>query len=77
MTYNWCSAICENYSTLQGAKDLPLLSLEAGFCCIDPTKKWIEVKLIHTDHHQKMANTVFSNRDSEAIADLLCLDLSE
>ena len=72
IAYNWCSAICENYSTLRGAKDLLLLSLEAGFRCIDPTKRWLEARLIHTDHHQKMANIVFSNGDVEAIADLLC-----
>ena len=72
MAYGWCSIICENYSTLQGAEDLLLLSLEAGFCYTNPTKRLLEARLIHTDHHQKMANIVFSNGDGEAIADLLC-----
>ena len=72
MSYQWCSAICENYSTLQSAKDLLLLSFEIGFRHINPRHEWIEIKLIHTEHHQKMANIVFSSGDSEAIADLLC-----
>jgi len=72
MAYGWCSIICENYSTLQGAKDLLLLSLETGFRSIGPKDSWIEAELIHTEHHQKLANIVFSSGDGEAIADLLC-----
>ena len=71
MAYGWCSLICENYFTLYGGRRLLLLSLEAGFRLIDPTMG-MEAKLIHTEHHQKMANIVFSSGDSEAIADLLC-----
>jgi len=70
MAYEWCSLICENYSTLEGARDLLLLSLETGFRHIDPRN--MEAKLIHTEHHQKLASIVFSSQDSEAIADLLC-----
>jgi len=72
MAYEWCSVICENYSTLRGAKDLLLLSLEAGFRCIDPREHHIEANLVHTEHHQKLADIVFGSGDSEAIADLLC-----
>jgi len=77
MAYEWCSVICENYSTLGGAKDLLLLSLETGFRCIDPEESQIEASLIHTEHHKKMANIVFNSGDGEAIADLLCAWTSE
>jgi len=72
MAYEWCSVICENYSTLEDAKDLLLLSLETGFRYIDPTESWIEAQLIHTVHYEKLVNVVFSSGDGEAIADLLC-----
>ena len=72
MVYGWCSVICENHPTLHGAKNLLLLSLELGFRQINPREGEIKAKLIHTEHHQKMANIVFSSRDGEAIADLLC-----
>jgi len=71
IAYGWCSVICENYSTLRHAEDLLLLSLETGFRCSDVRGRWIQAKLIHTEHHQKMANIVFRSGDSEAIADLL------
>jgi len=70
--YEWCSVICENYSTLEGARNLLLLSLEIGFRCIDNPRQRIEAKLVYTEHHQKLANIVFSSEDGEAIADLLC-----
>ena len=76
MAYGWCSLICENYSTLGGAKELLLLSLEAGFRYINPGRE-IKADLIHTEHHQKLANIVFSCGDGEAIADLLCAWTSE
>jgi len=70
--------MCENYSTLKGARySLLLLSLEIGFRHIDPKEKYIEAKLIHTKHHQKLANIVFSSGDGEAIADLLHAWLSK
>ena len=72
MAYGWCSVICENYSTLHGARGLLLLSLELGFRHINPREGEIEAKLIHTEHHQKMTNIIFSSGDSEAITDLLC-----
>jgi len=70
MAYEWCSLICENYSTLQGARNLLLLSLETGFRHTNPRN--MEAKLIHTEHHQKLASIVFSSGNGEAIADLLC-----
>jgi len=75
MAYGWCSVICENYSALEGAKNLLLLSLEIGFRCIDPRESK-EANLVHTEHHQKLANIVFSSGDGEAIADLLCAWIS-
>jgi len=72
MAYGWCSLICENYSTQYGGTKLLLLSLEAGFRHISIEGRWMESKLIHTEHHQKLASIVFSSRDGEAIADLLC-----
>ena len=71
MVYNWCSVICENYSSLADGEDLLLLSLEIGFRHHYPESCWIEAKLIHTEHHQKLADVVFESRDSEVIADLL------
>jgi len=76
MAYGWCSLICENCSTLQGAGDLLLLSLEAGFRLIGPGKS-VGAALIHTEHHQELANIVFNSWDGEAIADLLCAWTSE
>jgi len=70
MTYGWCSVICENYSISGGIKVL-LLSLEIGFRHINPREGWIEARLIHTEHHQKLASIVFSSGNGEAIADLL------
>ena len=76
MAYEWCFLICENYSgTPKGARNLLLLSLEIGFHYIDPRN--MEAKLIHTEHHQKLASIVFSSGDGEAIADLLCAWTSE
>ena len=72
MAYGWCSIICENHSTLKGTKDLLLDSLKTGFRWIGPEESKIDAKLIHTEHHQKMANIVFSSKDDDAIADLLC-----
>jgi len=76
MAYGWCSVICENYSILEDAEDLLLLSLETGFRLVDPRKS-IEATLIHTKHHQKLASIVFNSGDGEAIADLLCAWTSE
>ena len=70
MAYEWCSVIHENYSILKGAKALLFLSLEIGFRHVNPKRK--QIKLIHTEHHQKLANIVFSSGVSEAITDLLC-----
>jgi len=71
MAYQWCSVVCENYSTLVDGQDLLLLSLEIGFRHLNPQWGWIESQLTHTEHHQKLANLVFRSQDDEAIADLL------
>ena len=69
MAYAWCSVICKNYSTLADGGDLLFLSLKIGFRHLNPQQKL--VKLVHTQHHQKMAEIVFESDDQEAIADLL------
>lgn len=66
--YEWCSAICENYSNLVDGRDLLFLSLEIAFRYLDPQ---IPTNLIHTEHHQSMVGIVFGSRDDEVIADLL------
>jgi len=75
MAYEWCSVICKNYSTLNGAEALLLLSLRIGFHDINPKEK--QIKLIHTEHHQKLANIAFGSGDGEAIIDLLSAWTSE
>ena len=72
VAYEWCSLICEDGSIPRSREDTVLLSLEIGFRHIKPWWRWIDAKLIHTEHHQKLANIVFSSGDDEAIADLLC-----
>ena len=69
MAYEWCSVICENYSSLRDGKELLFLALEIGFRHLN---LWISAELTHTEHHQKMVDIVFEDaRDGEAIADLL------
>jgi len=72
MAYEWCSVVCKNYSSLKDGKDLLLLSLEIGFHHLDPKKQQINAELVHTEHHQGLANIVFESKSGEAIADLLC-----
>ena len=72
MVYELCSLVCKNYSALKYQKSTLLLSLEIGFRHLNPKAKQIEAELIHTEHHQKLAEVVFDEGDSEAIADLLC-----
>ena len=55
--YEWRSVICENYPRLAGGKTLLFRSLEIGFS--------------HTEHHQRMVDTVFDSQNDEVIADLL------
>ena len=72
MAYEWCSVICENYSSLQDGKKLLFLALKIGFHHLDPRGTHIWAELTHTEHHQKMVDIVFwETWDSEAIADLL------
>ena len=71
MAYEWCSVVCKNYSSLEGGKDLLLLSLEIGFRHLNPKYTWIDAKLTHTEHHLQLAEIVFESDNGEAIADLL------
>ena len=72
LAYEWCSVLCKNYSNLKDGKYLLLLSLEIGFCHLNLQSEWIKAKLIHTEHHQELANIIFESKSGEAIADLLC-----
>ena len=50
---------------------LLLLSLQISFRNLDSESPRIEPELVHTEHHQKLADVVFGSTDDEAIADLL------
>lgn len=69
--YEWCSTICENYSSLADGKTLLSLSLEIGFRRLDPKHPQSLTKLTHMEYHQFMVDTVFESQDDEVIADLL------
>ena len=71
VAYEWCSVMCENYAGLADGENLLSLSLEIGFCHLDPQSDQIKAKLTHTEHHQKLADIIFKTRDGKAIADLL------
>lgn len=71
MTYEWCSTILENRQNLGGWERLLLVCLEIGFRRLDAGKPYIGTVLTHTEHHQGLADVVFKNQKSEAIADLL------
>ena len=69
--YEWCSAICENYKSLEDERLLPL-ALKIGFRHFDPQDWWIPVTLNHTEHYRELIDIIFKGGDGEAIADLLC-----
>jgi hypothetical protein len=69
--YKWCSAVCENDSSLADKEVLLLLSLKLGFRHLNPRNHRIWSKPSHMNH-QKMADIVFESGDDEALADLLC-----
>ena len=72
MAYEWCSVICENYSSLEDRERLLFLALEVGFRHLNPKASWISAKLTHTEHHRKLVDIVFEgSEDGEAVADLL------
>ena len=71
MVYGLCSLVCENYSVLENRKSTLLLCLDIGFRHLDPEVHWIQAELVHTEHHQKLAEIVFGEKDGEAIADLI------
>jgi hypothetical protein len=68
--YKWCSAVCENDSSLADKEDLLLLSLKFGFRHLDLKYHRIQIKATHMNH-QKIAEIVFESGDNEAFADLL------
>ena len=71
ITYDWCSTICENRQILVDWEGLLLVSLEIGFCHLDPQGPEIAATLTRTEHHLAMVDVVLKSRKSEAIADLL------
>jgi len=73
MAYEWCSVICGAYPELEDGRgrELLFLSLEIGFRHLNSLDRKVEARLTHTEHHHKMADTIFKNGDGELIADLL------
>ena len=71
MAYEWCSAICGNYKSLEGERILPH-ALNAGFHHLDSREWSIPAKFTHTEHHRELIDIIFKGGDGEAIADLLC-----
>ena len=72
MGYEWCSVMWENHQNpTDDVDDQLLLSLEIGFRNLDPGSPLTDVKLVHTEHHQRLADVVFERADDEVIADLL------
>lgn len=69
--YEWCSTICKIYPDLEGGKELLFLSLEIGFRDLDFQHRTIDMRLVHTEHHQSMVDFVFNSGDDEVIADFL------
>jgi len=72
MAYELCSSLCENHQCFENQGSLLLLSLEIGFCHLDP-QRWYtsDFQLNHTEHHRGLIDVVFKSGDGEAIADLL------
>jgi len=70
MAYEWCSVICENYSSLGDGKFLLFLALEVGFRHLNPKLLLISANLTHTNHHQKLIDIVFgATEDSNGTVD--------
>ena len=69
--YEWCSAICKRYQSLEDGQELLFLSLKIGFRGLNFPYHTIDVRLIHTKHHQHVGDIVFNSGNGEAIADLL------
>ena len=77
MAYEWCSVICENYSSLEDGERLLFLALEVGFRHPNLKSPWTSAKLTHTEHHKKLVDIIFEGaEDGEAVADLLCAWIS-
>lgn len=71
MAYGWCSAVCKEFRDLADGEELLFLSLEIGFRGLDSQYQWTDIRLVHTNHHQHMAEIVFNSGDEEVIADFL------
>ena len=73
MAYEWCSMLCEHYLDLEDiwGSRLLFISLEIGFRRCGPQSQLVEVKLTHTEHHQRMVDVVFKHGLGDEIADFL------
>ena len=71
IAYDLCSVICENRQSLEDWEGLLLTALEIGFRHPDSQVRYIEARLVHTQHHLEMIDAIFGSQQSEAIADLL------
>lgn len=71
IAYDWCAVIWENRRRYRDWEFILFLSLEVGFRCLDPLKRWYLTYLTHTKHHQELADVVFKSKKLESIADLL------
>ena len=69
MVYELCSTACNSNQPYREV--IVLVCLEIGFHHLNYEPVSIKVKLIHTEHHQKLARTVVGAGDGEVIADLL------
>ena len=70
MAYEWCSAICGNYKSLEDQKILTY-ALNAGFRRLDSREWSIPAKFTHAEHHRELIDIIFKGGDGEGIADLL------
>ena len=68
MAYGWCAVIWENRRRWKDREILLFLLLGAGF---RRRPSPFPINLIHTEHHQELAEAVFKSNSSKAIADLL------
>lgn len=71
MAYEWCSEICRNSPDLDDGRHLLFPALEIGFRGLDSRHQWTNVRPVHTEYHQRMADIVFKSESEEVIADLL------
>jgi len=70
--YAWCSAICEKNEDIDACKDLLVSALKLGFRRDDIYVDSMRYNPVHTDHHKRMIDVIFSTGNTDTIADALC-----